>query len=103
MCVEKVVQQVTDLRIERDDDDVKNKDEGPALRLLRVDRLLALLLEETWFNIISPIVLPAFFFPYSSALSLTLSYFLIFVRYEMSLVLSCLSLYPDDNNLPFNS
>ena len=78
MCVEKVVQQVTDLRIERDDDDVKNKDEGPALRLLRVDRLLALLLEETWFNIISPIVLPAFFFP-TRALSHSLSPIFLFL------------------------
>lgn len=75
MCVEKVVQQVADLRIERDDDDVKNKDEGPALRLLRVDRLLALLLEETWFNIISPIVLPAFFF---SLLERSLTHSLLF-------------------------
>ena len=74
MCVEKVVQQVADLRIERDDDDVKNKDEGPALRLLRVDRLLALLLEETWFNIISPIVLPAFF----SLLERSLTHSLLF-------------------------
>ena len=73
--MEKVVQQVTDLRIERDDDDVKNKDEGPALRLLRVDRLLALLLEETWFNIISPIVLPAFFF---SLLERSLTHSLLF-------------------------